>query len=117
MTGISGAIVTKNRPASTAGRRNASVWKSLASTNNIPRPAHGVDQLNRSPIIDLGPQPADLRLDDGGAGVEFQAPDMVEQHGARDHPPGILRQIFQQLEFLRLEIYRQSCPCHRARKE
>ena len=55
--------------------------------------------------VHLGAQPAHMGFHDIGARIEIQLPDILQQHGAGDDAPGIAHQIFQQPEFLGLQIH------------
>ena len=47
--------------------------------------AHGMDERHVERPVDLGPQPADMGLDDTGLGIEMKVPDAFQKHGAGDH--------------------------------
>ena len=65
--------------------------------------------------IHLAAQPAHMGFHDIGAGIEMQVPDIFQQHAAGHDAPGIAHQIFQQLEFLRLQFDALAGAVHLAR--
>src|ERR1700745_2102426 len=73
-------------------------------TDAVPRPAYGMDQWLPEPLVDLAPQAANVRLDDRRLRIEMELPDVLQQHGARNHAPRIAHQILQELELLRLHV-------------
>src|ERR1041385_3019001 len=95
-----------NTVAKSADKRKPSVRKNLFRTQNISRAAHGVDQLAAETAIHLAAQPAHMGFHDIGARIEMQVPDIFQQHGAGHHPAHIAHQIFQQPEFLGLQLDR-----------
>ena len=54
-------------------------------------------------LVDLGAQARDMDVDDIGLRVEVIVPDILEQHGAGHDMAGIAHEIFEQLEFARLQ--------------
>src|SRR5262245_40877329 len=63
---------------------------------NIADAPHGVDQAAGESGIDLGAQPRHQDLDHVRLGVEIEGPHVLQDHGARDRPPGIPGEIFEQ---------------------
>src|SRR3569623_1652220 len=76
--------------------------------DQIPGAAHGMDHvaptLTGKPGVQLRAQPADMRLDEVGLGVEMEIPHPLEQHGAGDDAPGIAHQLLEQGEFAQLQL-------------
>src|SRR3569623_705272 len=72
--------------------------------DQITRAAHRMDHVAAEPRVELRAQPADMRLDDVGLGVEMEIPHPLEQHGARDDASGNAHQILEQGEFARLQL-------------
>lgn len=58
-----------------------------------------------------------MGLDDAGPGVEMQAPDRLEQHGARLHPAGTFHEMLEQQEFARLQLDALAVAGDGARKQ
>src|SRR3954470_13510652 len=103
-----------NTAAKSADSLKPSVRKNLFRTQNISRAAHGVDQLAAETAIHFAAQPAQMGFYDIGARIEMQVPDIFQQHGAGHHPAHIAHQIFQQAEFLGLQIDCPSAAMHGA---
>src|SRR4051812_16635199 len=91
-------------------RRKLEVRSGLGRrTDTITAATHGVDQL-RSSSVDLPPQAADMALDQTGARIEVEAPDMLQQHRAGYNLIRVFHQVFQQFVFPRLQIDQLTAP-------
>src|SRR5579875_3596591 len=109
---------TPNSPAYSTVTRKLEVRSTLGRmTDTIAGTAHGLDQLRLEPLVDLAAQSTDIGLDAVGARIEMEIPDMLEQHRARHHLPGMPHQIFEQPEFARLQVDDVPGPAHRAREQ
>jgi hypothetical protein len=73
-----------------------------------------VDQLHLEAFVDFAAQPADVALDDVGARVEMNVPDVLEQHRARDHLAGVAHQVFKQAELPWLQLDQLPTTARRA---
>src|SRR5579859_6412859 len=88
-------------------RRKIGVSSSLSRvTEQVTRAAHRLDQFAVEAFIDLLPQAADMGLDNIGARVEMEIPDLLEQHLAGHQPALVDHQIFQQLPLARHQLDR-----------
>src|SRR3974390_208587 len=85
------------------------------STEAVPDAANGMDQRIGLLVVDLAAHPPDIDVDDIRRRIEVEVPDVLEQHGARDHASFVAHQIFQKLELLRQEIDLLAVPAHRPR--
>src|ERR1700736_3727055 len=93
-----------NRPAYSSVSRKFEVWNELARfTQAVSGTAHGMDQLGRKTLLDLGAQAAQVRLDDIGTRIEVVVPHVLEQHRSRHHLTCVAHQIFEQPKFARLQ--------------
>src|SRR5882757_9735827 len=87
----------------------------IGRTENVAGTSHGMDELRLAPATtDLAAQPADMRLDDVGLGIEVKIPHALEQHCARDHAIGMTHEKLQEAELARLEIDPHAAACHHA---
>src|SRR5471032_2783080 len=100
------AAETANMATKIAVMRKPSVCSSLIRTEDIACAPDGVDQFRSMAPGQLGPEAADMGLNNIGAWIEIQLPHMFQQHGAGDGASGIADQIFQQPEFLGLQLNR-----------
>ena len=66
--------------------------------------AHGADQLHRERIVDLGAQVPHVHVNDVGQTLEALVPHVLDDHGAREHPPRIGGQILEQRVLLGGEL-------------
>src|SRR3954469_5326359 len=124
----SSAVVTLNsatQPIATTETTNTRVCSSAKRkpvlrrnlewrTEHVPRAADRLDELGIKPLVDLGTQPADMRLDDVGPRVEVEIPDILQQHRARHDPPGVAHQVLEQAELAGLKIDPTTGPAHLA---
>jgi hypothetical protein len=62
--------------------------------------------------VDLSPQSADMSFNDVGFWIEVKLPDVLEKHRTSHDTPGIPHQVFEQLEFLWLQIDRLTGSNH-----
>ena len=74
--------------------------------------AHGDDARRVTRVVlDLGPQPLHVHVEGLGVAVVVRAPHPVDEHVAREHPPGVGEQQLEQLELL--ERQRDALAAHR----
>src|ERR1700710_2732781 len=66
--------------------------------------ADGVEDRPLEPFLELAPEPADMDVDDVGAGIEMIVPDLLEQHRPSDDAAFVAGEIFEQPIFARLEV-------------
>src|SRR5215510_1025923 len=94
--------ITPNAPIAINASLNVddrSVLASRASaggTEAISDAAHRVDQRVGLRLVQLATHAPDIDVDDVGRGIEMKVPDVLEQHGARDHAALVAHQILQQ---------------------
>src|SRR5438132_3995173 len=69
------------------------------------------------PVLELAPKPADMDVDDVGRGVEVIVPHLLEKHGARDYPPFVAGEIFEEQIFARLQFDLLAAALHRPRQQ
>src|SRR6185503_6282903 len=104
-----------NMPAYHAIRRRLVLRSRLAGlTDAIAGTAQGMNQFDPELAVDLGAQAADMGLDHAGARIEMKVPDVLEQHGSSDQLLGIAHEVFEQFEFLRLQLDQLSSARHGA---
>src|SRR3954453_22673419 len=77
------------------------VSEELADFQDIPHPAHSVDQLCLERIVDLDPQPAHVDVDHICLALEIDVPDPLGYPGAGKDLAAALRQKGEECEFLR----------------
>src|SRR3954468_19664196 len=63
-----------------------------------------VDELGRKIAIDFRSQSADEHVDDIGLRVEVIVPDVLQDHGLREHAARVPHQVFEQNELLALKL-------------
>jgi hypothetical protein len=63
-----------------------------------------VDERREALRVDLAAQAADVHVDDVGAGIEVVAPDLLEDHRAREHVARVAHEGFEQAEFDRQQF-------------
>src|SRR5512137_2816463 len=98
-------VLRMNRAEYQSARRKPRVLPSCLSViDNIPDSADGVDQLLLVVPVDLVPQAANQDVHDVGLRVEMVVPDVLQDHGLRNHSAGVAHEIFEQAEFARLEL-------------
>src|ERR1700753_3393 len=90
-------------------------WRKLLM-QRVSGPAHRMDQLEVEILVDLGPEPAQMRFDDVRFGIEVITPDLLNQHLAGDYAPRILHQHEKDLIFALLERNFQPASRHFAGK-
>src|SRR6185312_17572210 len=94
----------KSTPSRMA-RRNVVVERTSLSekpSNNLKPVSFPLDRRDRrrlSGLIQLFPQPADMDVDQIGAGIEIISPHLLEDEAAAYRLAGIADQEFQQAEF------------------
>src|SRR3569832_290376 len=92
---------TKARAARTAEeRKNSSI-----RIQHEARAAYVHDQRGRAFCVDLFPQVADVDVDNIGLERKVILPDLLQQHGSRDDPPWMTKEIFEQTKFARQQLY------------
>lgn len=85
--------------------RVAVLLKKLAARMNcITRIAHGMEQRCFKGLVDLRPQSADVRFDNGTLRVEIEVPYPLKEHCPRQHPTLIAHQEFQERELPRKQV-------------
>src|SRR5690606_32432509 len=80
--------------------------------DHVARTAHRMKKRLLEALLDLAAQPGNVDIDDIGLGIKVIVPDILEQHGARHHLPGMTHQIFEQTELARLEGDFLPVPCN-----
>src|SRR5262249_15627286 len=109
------ATDTPNTAAHHATSRKLALLKKLRSvTQAVSGAAHRVDELAIEVAVHLRAQAADVGLDHARARVEVKLPDILEQHGAGHHLPGVAHQVLEQLELLLLQLDAATRPRDRA---
>src|SRR5471032_2352097 len=76
----------------------------LRSADDIASSPDGVQQGLVEALVDLATQPADVRLDDVGLGIEMEIPDFLQQHRARHDLARMPHQVLEDLELLGQEL-------------
>src|SRR5258708_11249707 len=100
------------RPASDHGRKPSNRSWSALGAKYIAKPPHGVDEFALERIVDLGPQPADVDVDDVGVAVEVDVPHLLGDVGPRQRLAGMLGEQRQEHELLRRQVDRLSRARH-----
>src|SRR5690348_2580 len=67
-------------------------------------------------LVELSPKPADVDVDDVGAGVEMIVPDLLEKHCPGHDPSLVACKIFEQQIFARLEVELLAAALHASRE-
>src|SRR6266540_4354762 len=95
-----------SRPASSAMRRVVGTNGACSGSGgeHVARAPNRVQQRLFEPFVELSAKPADVDVDDVGAGIEVIVPHLLEQHGAGDHAAFVASEIFEQQIFARLQI-------------
>src|ERR1700731_439470 len=91
-TAVVAAVVTSTKASATRTaeeRKNSSI-----RSQHEARPADIDDQRRRAFGVDFFPQVTDVDVDDVGLKREVILPDILQQHRAGDHPPGMPEKIF-----------------------
>src|ERR1039458_786801 len=76
----------------------------LTVLENIAHTSQRSNQRLLSLAIHLAAQAIDVNIHDVGIRLDAHAPDLVKNHGARDHAAGIATKILQQDELLGREL-------------
>ena len=63
-----------------------------------------MNELRVEAPIDFAAKSADMGLHHAGLRIEMKLPDVFEQHGSRDDAACVPHEVFQKLEFLRLQV-------------
>src|ERR1700722_10548664 len=93
---------TKNSVANSAAERKLSVLRTLTGRKKfVPGAADGLNDVEFKPVVDLGPQSADMALDHAGLRIEMDAPNVLQQHAPREHAIWISHEVLEQAKFLR----------------
>ena len=71
----------------------------VRSTNAKPDAAYGVDERICLLAVDLPTHAPDVNIDDVGARVKMQIPDLFQKHRSRHNMACVADQIFEELEF------------------
>ena len=98
---------TVSTPAYQATRRKLSerrVHGVHALAQPVAHAAHGADELHRVRVVHLRAQVAHVDIDDVGQPLEALVPHVLDDHRAREHAPGIGRQVLQQRVLLGGEL-------------
>lgn len=91
--------------ATSAARRNAVRRVSLVFIiDAIAKPSYRTYQRYISGAIDFQPQPADVRLNDGGFGIQLQVPDLLKEHRSCDDAAAIPQQDLKHTKFAWLQM-------------
>src|SRR5580692_6070462 len=101
-TAVVAAVVTSTKASATRTaeeRKNSSI-----RSQHEARPADIHDQRRRAFCVDFFPQVTDVDVDDVGLQREVILPDVLQQHRAGDHPPGMPEKVFHQPELARQQI-------------
>src|SRR5438094_486966 len=94
-----------NNSAQSAASLKLMVLKSLRLTSKaVAHAALCDDQGLVKFTVQLGAQAAHVGFNHRGLGIEMKSPDMFEQHGLGDNAAAAAQEIFQELEFLGLQI-------------
>src|SRR5712672_2511396 len=83
------------RKKSNASRKPRVPGISLTPTQDIPRTPYSVNHLRLPAFFELAAQAADMNIDDVRLRVVVIAPDLLEQHRARNDAAGVPHQIFE----------------------
>ena len=78
--------------------------QTIRDTQRISGAAHRLDQRDAAAAIDLGPETADVRLDDVRLRIEVILPHLFEQHLSRHHTALAAHEEFEQPKFARLQV-------------
>src|ERR1700722_6805236 len=101
-TAVVATVVTSTKASATRPaeeRKNSSI-----RIQHETRAAYIHDQRGRTFCVDLFPQVTDVDVDDVGLEREMILPDLLQQHGPRDYPPGAEQEIFQKGKLARQQI-------------
>src|SRR5271166_1600557 len=77
-------------------RQAAVVRKNLGIFEYVPHAANGMYQRHGTIVVHFAAQAINVHVNHVGCRIDSHAPNMIEDHGASDHPPGIAAEIFQQ---------------------
>src|SRR5689334_3221074 len=92
--------VRKQRKQSCEQRDAYRGWHGGACTasggEHVARAPNRVEQWLLEPLVELAAQPADVNVDDVGAGIEVVVPNLLEQHRASDNASFVPGEIFEQ---------------------
>ena len=80
--------------------------KLLRFTEHVPGTAHRVQQRFVKIAVNLGPQAADMHVDDVSLGVKVIIPDILKQHGTGNDLTTVAHEVFEKSEFPRLQSNR-----------
>src|SRR4051794_38634129 len=97
--------------------RAAAESRSSALAQHIADTAHGMEQRLAAAVVDLLAKPADVHVDDVGAGVEVIVPHFFEHHRPRDDLPLVAQQQLEQAELARLKVDAAAAPLNTARQQ
>src|SRR6267154_2487063 len=83
---------------SSASRKPVVRGMSLSRTEDIPRTPYSVNHLRLPAFFELAAQAADMNIDDVRLRVVVIAPDLLEQHRARNDAAGAPQLAGQQID-------------------
>src|SRR5579862_1128007 len=110
---------TVRTPAYQATRRKLServFMPALVLGEAVTDAAHGADELHRERIIHLAAQMAYVHVHDVRQALEALVPDVLDDHGAREHPPGVGGEVLKQCVFLGRELDLAPAAAHLLRE-
>src|SRR5215467_12193178 len=104
MTPVANRMTTVQAVADTNSRSASELARIAGGREQIPEAAHGLDDLDAELLADA----PDEDLDGVGIAVEVLVVEMLDQLGARHHPPGVMHQVRQQAVFVGGELDRSA---------
>ena len=93
-----------------------SVHGSALVAEAVADAAHGTDQFHCKGVIHLAAQVTHVHVDDVSQTLEALVPDVLDDHGAREHAAGIGGEVFQQRVFLGREFDAAAGAAHLLRQ-
>src|SRR5205085_12179353 len=94
-----GAICT-GAPGPRKACRPSPVPLMLVLPQHVSDTTHGLDQTRLAGRLGLGTEVSDVHFEDRIVAAEVITPDVLEETGARQDPPGVAQQVCQQVELL-----------------
>src|SRR5882762_6524255 len=104
MTPLANRMTTVQAVADTNSRSASELARIGGGCEKVAEAAHGLDDLDAELLADA----PDEDLDGVGIAVEVLVVEMLDQFGARHHPPGVMHQVGQQAVFVGGELDRRA---------
>src|SRR5271167_4853438 len=96
MMPVANRMTTVQAVADTNSRSASELARIGGGREEVPEAAHGLDDLDAEFLADA----PDEDLDGVGIAIEVLVVEMLDQFGARHHPPGVMHQEGQQAVFV-----------------